>query len=198
MPGLTHILGMVGRSVVDPREGAHEVLALGVPRRALGLIAALVVVLSLLVGELTAIALGLGDTLTEGLMAHPAVLAAMQMAVLIFTVVAVHRIGRLFGGTGRSDETLLLICWLQFIMICLQVIQTVAILVMPPLGAMIGFAAVALFLWLLTSFVAVLHGFGSRAKVFGVILAVALAFGVGLEMVLSALGVTLMVGMGGA
>ena len=100
------------------------------------------------------------------------------------------------GGTGSFEEAVLLMAWLQFIMICVQAVQAVALLVLPPLAGLIGIAGLFLFLWLLTNFVAVLHGFSSLIKVFLMILASAFGIAFGLSILLMLIGVTVPVVQG--
>jgi hypothetical protein len=51
---------------------------------------------------------------------------------------------RFFGGTGSFEEAALLVIWLQFILICVQVIQIVTLFVLPPLAGLITIIAIAL------------------------------------------------------
>ena len=57
-----------------------------------------------------------------------------------------------FGGTGRFEEALTLVVWLQFIFICVQILQLLAVLVVPPVAGLITLLAVGLFFWLLVNF----------------------------------------------
>jgi hypothetical protein len=54
---------------------------------------------------------------------------------------------------------------LQFILLCVQGAQLVALLVVPPLADLLSVAGLVVFLWLLTAFVAELHGFASMGRV---------------------------------
>ena len=65
---------------------------------------------------------------------------------------------------------LLLMAWLQFILLCLQVLQLVTQVLLPPLSELLGLVGLALFFWLLTNFIAELHGFGSLVKTFVAVL----------------------------
>lgn len=183
------VMGLVWRTVTNPREGAAEVLALGVPRQALWTILALVVVLSILLAHATGLLMLAGGGMAMGpIVMGPLVTGVVQLALLLLMVAAIYWIGRAMGGTGSFDETLLLVSWLQFIMVCIQAVQTVALILLAPLATIIGFAALVLFLWLLTSFVAVLHGFRSLAQVFLMILASAFGIAFALSILLAALG----------
>ncbi|MEL6518574.1 MAG: Yip1 family protein [Pseudomonadota bacterium] len=192
------LLAMVGRSVTNPREGAEEVLALGVPREALWLILAIVVVLSIVLAQITVLFAGPStNDLMGGFLQNPLITGFIQMGLLVVMIVAVHWIGRALGGRGSFEESMLLMSWLQFIMVCLQALQTLSILILPPFAGLIGIAALVLFFWLLTNFIAVLHGFGSLAQVFIMVLVSGFAIAFLFSLVLTILGVTMPTPNGG-
>ena len=193
----SQILAMVGRTVQNPREGASEVLSLGLPRDAIWIVVGLVVVLSIILAQISSLMLGArGGDPDDMLAIGPIAGLAIQLGVLLGMGGAVHLVGRAMGGSGSFPEALLLIAWLQFIMVCVQVIQLLAILVMPPLTGIIFVLGLALFLWLLTNFVAVLHGFRSLAQVFVMILVSAFAIAFFLSLALTFLGVTIPIEQG--
>jgi DNA-binding transcriptional regulator of glucitol operon len=67
------------------------------------------------------------------------------------------------------------VVWLQVIMLGVQVVQVVALIIAPPVAAIINLAGLVLFFWLMTSFIAELHGFTSRGKVLAGILVTSFA-----------------------
>ncbi|NJR43059.1 MAG: hypothetical protein HC767_10775 [Akkermansiaceae bacterium] len=67
------------------------------------------------------------------------------------------------------NDALLVVVWLQVLMLGLQLLQVLLLLISPVLAAVVGLAGIVLFLWLLTNFVAELHGFQSLLAVFGAI-----------------------------
>ena len=95
---------------------------------------------------------------------------------------------RWFGGKGDLASTVVLMSWLEIILIGLQLIQTVALVLLPPLAEVIGLFGLALFLWLLVKFVTELHGFKSAWKVFGTILATIFTVSLALAILLVGLG----------
>jgi hypothetical protein len=107
---------------------------------------------------------------------------------LYITIHAVHRIGVFFGGTGSFEESALLVIWLQFILICVQVIQIATLFVLPPLAGLVTIIAIALYLWLLVNFIAVLHGFTSLGMVFVTTLLSAFALLFVFSLILAVLG----------
>ncbi|MDN5788856.1 YIP1 family protein, partial [Pseudorhodobacter sp.] len=118
-------------------------------------------------------------------MASPVRTAILQWAVLLISVHAVHRLGRMRGGTGTLNEAVILLAWLQFVLLCVQVAQIVMQVIVPPLADILGVAGLVLFLWLLTNFVAELHGFRSLALVFVGILVAVVVLAVVLAIVLT-------------
>jgi hypothetical protein len=187
-----NLLRMARDTVSNPREGAETVLALGLPRQALWLAFALVVVLSMFLGDLLYLLAGLpGDgALTGPLAGSPIVAGLLQGAFLFLMAHAVTHIGRMFGGMGRFEEALALVVWLQFIFICVQVLQLVAVLVVPPMAAIITILAVGLFFWLLVNFIATLHGFTSLGMVFVMTILSGFTILFVLSLILTLLGVT--------
>jgi hypothetical protein len=182
---------MVWRTITNPREGAEEVLALGVLREALWTILMLVLVLSIILGQVTTLLVAASTgTVVTGPLANPIVTGVLQLALLMVAIVAIHRIGRSFGGTGSLDEAILLVAWLQFVMVCIQVVQTGVMLVLPPLASIVGIIGLVLFMWLLTNFVAVIHGFRSLGLVFVMILFSMFVLAFALSILLTLLGVT--------
>ncbi|MGP1355829.1 Yip1 family protein [Roseicyclus sp.] len=188
---LGSLLRLARDTVANPREGATTVLSFAPRRQALWLMFALVVVASLMMGEIVALVtvLPADGPMTGPFVQSPLALGLIQAAFLFLMIHAIYHVGRFFGGSGSLEEAALLVIWLQFIFICVQVIQIVAILVLPPLAGIITILAVALFFWLLVNFIAVLHGFTSLGLVFVVTLLGAFGMLVFLSLVLASLGV---------
>lgn len=140
---LQTLLGMAWRSITNPREGAEEVLALGIPRSALWPIMLLVVVLSSLLTLFTNLTLGaVGQAVPAGIQSQPILIGGLQLVLLIVMVVAIFSIGRRFGGKASFEEVMLLVAWLQFVLLCIQVVQALFLVIMrcrsfcpPPKGA---------------------------------------------------------------
>lgn len=173
----------------SPRGAAREVLGMGLPASAAWMALALVCVLSAMLFHLS---LGLLSTAEQeelaGLLGNPlgtVVMSALALSILVFGSLL---IGRAFGGRGQLDQAVLLIAWLQAIFLMLQLVQVVFMMILPVVADLIGTFGLALFLWLLTPFVAELHGFRSLWKVlFGIIGSVfAIAFALSILIVLVA------------
>jgi hypothetical protein len=188
---LQTLLPMVWRTITNPREGAEEVLALGVPRHALWTILLLVLVLSIILGRITTLLVATAAGVTvQGPLANPMITGVLQFALLVVTIYAIHFIGRSMGGKGSIDEAILLVAWLQFVMVCIQVVQTALMLILPPLASIVGIVGLVLFMWLLTNFIAVIHGFRSLGQVFVMILLSMFVLAFILSILLTLFGVT--------
>jgi hypothetical protein len=186
------LLALARDTVSDPNDGARRVLALAPPASVLWQALILVVVLSVLMTRLAEFLVASPtDPLLPIFAAHPMLTASLQCGLLVVMVYAIHYIGRAFGGTGAFDDALALTVWLQFIMVCLQVVQTVFLIVLPPVAGIIGLLGIGLFFWLLSHFVAVLHGFPSALRTFLGIVVSMIGIIFGLSLVMSILGITL-------
>ena len=163
--------GLARETLVQPHGAARAILSLRLPPRVLVELLLLVAILTdlLLYAEL---ALGGGAGLLIGLaVPDPLLMGLMQLASLVLMMLALHGIGRLFGGQGHWTGALALVIWLQTIMIGLGLLQLLLYFALPPLADLLGLASLGLLLWLLTNFAAVLHGFRNLWLVgFGIIL----------------------------
>ncbi|MBO6921349.1 MULTISPECIES: Yip1 family protein [Paracoccaceae] len=185
---LGSLLRLARDTVANPREGATTVLTFAPPRQALWLMLALVVVVTMLLGFVFNLVAppAPGDVAVQ---ISPVTFGLVQGVLLIVMVHAIHRIGAAFGGTGRFEESLLLVIWLQFIFICIQVLQVLAMLILPVLGPLIFLLSIALFFWLLVNFIAALHGFRSLGQVLVMVILTLIGFALLASIILAILGV---------
>lgn len=184
---LAALLGLARETVVDPRAGARRIILARVPMNARWLALALVVVLTVIFSQIS-VALMMGPSSMMGVpAAGPAGSILLQAGVLLFIAVAIHQVGRMMGGLGSFPDAMLLTACLQGLMILVQVVQIVALMLLPPLAGIVGLMGFGVFLWVLTGFVAELHGFRSLLGVFGMIIftAVTLAFLIALLLAMS-------------
>lgn len=154
-------------TATNPREGAATVLAQDIPREAGWPLLGVVTIVSVVaVKAIELLFNAMGSAIVLSPVPGPFALAIVQFSLAVIMVFAVFWGGRAFGGAGRFGDTIILIAWLQFVLFCLQVVQIAALFLMPVLVAFISLAGVLLFFWLLTTFVAVIHGFQNLGRVF--------------------------------
>ncbi len=182
------VISLARETLADPRATARRIMSVDLPIAVRWQALALVVILSVLIGQVAAW-LMLGEAAVTGMMAGPIQSGMVQGGALVMMVFAAHRVGSMMGGSGSFEDALILITWLQAIMILVQLVQVVALVVLPPLAGIFSIMGVVLFLWLLTNFVAELHGFESLGRVFGMIIVTAIGLAFIAATVLSILGV---------
>lgn len=189
---LTSLLRLAWDSVRTPRDGAQVVMAVQMPRAARWEALLLVVVVSVILGQISIYLLpGPTGPVFGPFLANPVMAGIVQMSLTVIMVFAVYWIGAAMGGRGDFGDAILLIAWMQFIMICLQFVQFAAMILLPPLASLIGVVGFVLFFWLLTNFVAELHGFASLGKVFLMVIVSMLGVAFGLSVLLSIIGITI-------
>ncbi|WP_114964260.1 YIP1 family protein [Alkalilacustris brevis] len=181
-------LALVRETLSDPRAGARRVISVDIPMSARWQAFLLVIVLSVLLGRVATLLMLGTDALNGGMMASPLQSGMLQGGALLLLVFATFNVGRLMGGQGSFADTLILVTWLQALLLLVQVVQVLALLLLPPFAGMLGILGMVLFLWLLTNFVAELHGFESLGKVFGVILLTAIGLGFVVTVLMAILG----------
>lgn len=164
---LRNLLSMARDTIVAPRAGAAEVMQKNLPPVAGWLALALMAVASALLNHVSFAMMPIEakDFFAEA-MRSPIRTAILQWVAMLMSVQLIHKIGRMRGGTGSLADTVVLVAWLQFILLILQSAQIVVQIVIPPLGGLLSLASVVLLFWLLTNFIAELHGFRSLPAVF--------------------------------
>ncbi|MDT8855718.1 Yip1 family protein [Paracoccaceae bacterium Fryx2] len=177
---------LVRHTLQKPRQAASYVMSLGVPMAArwagMWLMAAASALIMFVSFSLMPISL---PPMVAAIVANPLQLAAVQVAGLIGTVLAIHFFGRLFGGTGSLADALLLVVWLQVILLGMQLVQLATDILLPPLAGVVAIMSMLLSPWLLTNFVAELHGFRSLFLVFLGIIAATFLLMVGLAFLMA-------------
>ncbi len=164
---LNSLLALMRLTLTNPREGARRVLATELEPGIVWQAFALVAVVSVLLVELsTAIVPMPADVPLVALYRNPLVAGLVQALALFVTAFAMHRVGAAFGGTGRFDEALKLVVWIEVMLIALQLVQILALLLLPLLVPLVFVMTIAWSIWMLTSAVMELHGFQNALKVF--------------------------------
>lgn len=118
----------------------------------------------------------------------PFAYATVLGASLVMLVFALHYTGQAIGGTGSFAATLTLVVWLEVLATAIRVVQTVAFVVMPPLGSVVSLVGLALLVWTLLNFVNVLHGFQSLGRAALALLLAVVGISLGLALILSLIG----------
>ena len=158
--------GLAQLTLQDPKQAARVLLAEGVPLRARSAGLLLVAILSAITASIQITGREALDPLSAFMLASPIRATIFQWLFLSVSVVLIHRVGRAFGGTGSFADALLIVVWLQVIMLGFQVLQLAVMPLAPAFSGLIGLVSFMIYLWLLTVFIAELHGFVARGLVF--------------------------------
>ena len=188
---LPNLLSALRYSLQSPRDAIRQVIDSEPPMTARWIALLLVAIASTFL-TLLSFSLVPSDELLPALvrsMGSPLSLAAIHLVVLFVSVHLLFRIGRFRNGRGSFADCLTVLIWFQIIMLAVQAVQLALQVLLPPFAPAAYFAGLALFFWLLTNFVAELHGFASLSKTFfGILVALAvliLLLGFGLALVIA-------------
>ncbi len=162
------LISAVTTTIRDPRLATRYVMQLELPLKLRWETLILVAVLSAIFAYISQYAsfIAAGDLGPSMNILSPVSLGFSQLVVMIAMVYSMYFVGKWFGGTGNLADAILLVSWLQFVLICLQIIQILAILVSPAISLVIGMIGLVLVFVLLTLFISEMHGFKSVAGVF--------------------------------
>lgn len=191
MTGLPALVTDLGRETLrTPRAGVRRLLEMDLPMEARWLGLLLVTVLSVFVTGLSLLLLPPGgEPGILALLADPWIGVPAQALTLVVAAAAIAGIGRFFGGQGGFADALVVVVWIEFLMTFAQVAELAVMMAVPPVGAILAFAVLAWFLWVIVNAIAELHGFRNLALVFlglaGGFVAIVIAF----AMLLEALGI---------
>ncbi len=106
------------------------------------------------------------DPLTASIFTSPFNLAAVQFLGLVCLTATLYLLGRVTRGKGTFAQALVVMGWLEAILIVVSVGQTFVITLLPPLAILVVVGGLLLSLWLLTNFVAEMHGYASLGLTF--------------------------------
>lgn len=187
---LADLVALLRDTFTAPRPTIRRLLDAGLPHGALAVALVLSAVISAVLSEITILLTPVpgGSEMVRGVLGGPIAIAVLQLLLLILIVMGIDRVGRYMGGQGDRTGALLVVVWMQVVMIALQAAQLVAMVLVPPLASLIGVLSIAVFFWLMTSFVAELHRFDSLGRVFAMLLLGFVALALVLTFVLSLLG----------
>ena len=147
-------------SLIRPEPSIQQVLRMQVPDAILFRVAVIVACISGII-EPVIVAL-INDPELSAKSSSPIMSAGIQLAVIMVTAFAIDRIGNMFGGTGEFNGALKVSVWYGIV----SIVPSAVVLLLTGLGGPAGtLAFVAVPFWLvfvLATFVRVLHGFRSQ------------------------------------
>ncbi|TRD20752.1 Yip1 family protein [Palleronia caenipelagi] len=187
------LVRLAAQSVKAPRPTMRRLLDLNLPASVLWHALALVIVLSVILAELGNILIraALPPGMSPPVFLSPVLFGALQFAAMVVIIGLVDRVGRAMGGKGDFAGALMTVTWVQAIMVLLQIAQSLMLFIAPPFAGLLLIAGVVLFFYLLSAFVAELHGFASVGRTFAMILFVMVGVALAISFFLTLSGVTI-------
>lgn len=192
---LLEISELIRLSFAQPRVAADRILGYSLAPRELGEIVVLAVLLSTIITQLPSLIIPSDIPIDidsfadepQQLSFTPFMALTVNAALMAITVLAVHLVGNLFGGKGTLRGSVLVNAWVHYMMILVQLAVFLLTTILPFLALVAIPVALFLFFWMLSNFVAVLHGFRSAMGVFFAALVLILVFSFGITSVFFAL-----------
>jgi Yip1 domain len=182
---------LITDSLLRPRTAARQVLAVPMPGATLLQAAVVVACVGMVLGYAAyRLSPDAVDVVSAAVIGNPLVGMLAQLAVMAVIVFLTVRVGRLFGGTGGLAGALALVVWLNAMMVLIQAAQLVALLLLPPVAALLAVVTIFWALWAYANFVAELHGFQNPFMVLGAVVLTAIVLFFGAAMLFAILGIT--------
>ncbi|MBJ6370627.1 Yip1 family protein [Sedimentitalea arenosa] len=177
-------------SIKDPATAARILLSVPIPREALWTALALVAVLNALLFTLSNILVP-APTPMPGMFSVPLVYCVLVAGGLVLTIYALFWAGRAMGGQGTLESVMIVIVWLQALRVVAQMGVLLLLVTVPSLSVLLVFAVSLYGLYMLLHFIDQAHKFKSLGRSAGVLIAALLAIVLGLSLLISLFGGTL-------
>ena len=176
-------------TVYRPAEAAAMLMGHGVDRATGWMILGLAVILNTLAYFLSITLFPIPPGTPVPLPVTPLMVATVLGAVTVIFVFAFYWVGRAIGGRGRFDDILLMMGWLQYMRLAVQLASLVLMLFLPGLAKLFVMAAGLYGVWVVINFLTVAHGFDGPGKAVMMLVLTMMGLTVGLSILLSVIGV---------
>jgi hypothetical protein len=193
-PGVTSedLLDLARLTLRDPASAGQRIMALKLSRDVLWTGLALVAAANTIILSISAMILP-----PSGLPAFfnsPLAMFVILAGVLVVTVHGIYWTGQALGGQGDLGDLLAMLVWLQVLRVGVQLVVTLLIFAAPTLSLMVSLIAAVWALWILLHFIAAAFRFPSLGKAAGVLLVATIGLVLGLGMLMSLIGLSIMGG----
>ncbi len=183
---------LFGLTIRNPAEAARLLVGLRVERGIGWMILGLAVILNTLAYFLSTTLFPVPAEFTMALFTSPALVTFVLGGVVVIFVFAFYWVGRAMGGTGSFDDILLMMGWLQYMRLAVQLVSLVLMLFLPGLAQIFVMATGLYGAWVVINFLMVAHRFDTIGKAVMMLIFTLMGLTVGLSIFLSLIGVTAM------
>ncbi len=166
-----YLFGMVLQTVPEPRKVAREIQALQFRRVDLWLALALLLVATTFLGVIASILFPVDPETMGPLFSDPILMGIAQASVAVLMVFGIYWVGRMVGGTGTFDQALLTVIWLHFVLWIIELGVVFLGVFAPGMALLLWIMGMVMTFWILSHFIAEMHGFNNAGMVFvGIVL----------------------------
>ncbi|MGB7316749.1 MAG: YIP1 family protein [Planktotalea sp.] len=176
------------RTISEPRDVAAELLGMRIEKQTLWIALGLVVVLNTIVYQVGLIASPPNFEI-PALFSSPVPFAILVGVGLVLSIYSLTYAGRILGGQAKVQGMMVLLIWLQYLRLAVQLLVLLLMPIMPGIAGILVFGASLYGMWLVLQFVDVAHGFNNLFTSFGTLVFSGLGIMLGLAIVLTLLGV---------
>ncbi|WP_136649834.1 Yip1 family protein [Paracoccus aeridis] len=183
------IIDLIGVSVRDPGAAIAALKGLGVGRRESWLTIFLAASVGAIMSCLLMRTLPGAEAGMDRLASQPMGMALLQVGAAALFAALVDRVGRLFGGTGRFDDALLVTAWIEVAMLVVQIPQILISIALPAIGGILSLLSFALYFVLAVQLIRAVHGFRNPLLVALGIVGTVFVAGFALSLLAASLGI---------
>ena len=178
------------QTIVAPADAARMLMGLGLRRETGWTILVLACVLNTLAYFVSTTLFPIPPEFSLPLLASPGLVLVLLFSVMVVTVFMLFWTGRALKGAAAFGDILIMIGWLQFMRLAVQVVALVLMIILPGVAGLFAMATGLYGIWILVNFVNVAHGFDALGKSFLMLVLSVLGMTMGLSVILSLIGVT--------
>jgi len=184
-----YLFGMALQTVPEPRKVARDLLAWqNAPHALLWQVLALLLVGSTWLKVLGSMLFPVDPAMAGPLLSDPIMMGIAEASSSILTVFILYWMGRAFGGTGSFGGAIIVVSWMQFVLLIVELGVLFFSVFAPGFAVLLWVMGLIMTFWILSHFTAELHGFGSAGMVFVGILMTLMGLVVLMTIVLSLIG----------
>ncbi len=179
------LLNLFSQTIRTPAQAAMLLQGQGLDRTTGWMILGLAVALNTLLYFLSLALFPVPAEMMLPLLQTPFLVATVLGSTVVVLVFVFFWAGRSLGGNAPFDDILLMVGWLQYMRLAIQLGSLVLMLFIPNLAWVFVLGTAIYGLWVVINFLNVAHGFGSLAKSVMLLLLSLVGLMVGMSLIVS-------------
>lgn len=177
-------------TIQNPAQAAQVLWQVQVDRATGWMILALAVTLNTLAYFASLALFPVPPEIAFPLLTKPFLVLTMLGSTSVIFVFAFYWVGRSLGGEGSFNTILLMVGWLQYMRLAIQLGSLLLMIVMPSLAQMFVLLTGLYGLWVVVNFIKIAHAYKTLERAVAVVVLSAIGLTVGLSVFVSLIAVT--------